>query len=248
MRTLLAVGRPPSSTRLPGVGPGLSPGALLVLGLLGATFALRLMPAAMPEQGTGVHVAAAALLMLLFGVSLVLHESAHGMAARRLGVEIEPVLDGVWAGFEVADPGNVGPGDEAMIAAAGPAFSVMLAALLGAAGLALAPLAPDPAVVVLYLAMLNGVFGAFSIMPALPLDGGRLMRVLVAGSTGSAERGTRLAAAVGNIIAAVLVVLGLWLVIAHGHLLAGGWIFLAGWLLHGGAVAAAARLAAAEPA
>jgi Zn-dependent protease len=246
MRTPIVHARPLPSLRMPGLDLSLPAGVVLVFALLGATFALRLLPAALPDSGTGVHVGGALALMLLFGGCLVLHERAHALAARRLGVAIRPVLDGVWGGYEIAGGRRPDAGDEAMIASAGPAMSVLLAAALGAAGLALAPLAPAPAVVVLYLSMLNGVFGAFSMLPALPLDGGRVLRALAAGSSGSVDRGTRMAARIGNFIAAVLVVLGLWLAARHGYLLAGAWIFLAGWLLHGGAVAASVRLGGAE--
>jgi Zn-dependent protease len=244
MRTPIVPAPGGISMRAPGLQLQLTPGVLLLFGLVGVTFALRLLPGSMPQHGPLVQAFAAVLLLLLLGISLVAHERAHDAVARWLDVEIRPVLHGVFGGYEVVQPSPLRAGHETLVALAGPAVSLLLAALAGAAGLALSSAAPDLAVLALYLSLMNGVLGVINLLPAAPLDGGRVLRALFTDATGSDERGTRAAVKGGNIAGALLVVLGLWLMAFHGLLLAGGWTALAGWLVHAGAVDAGRQNAA----
>ena len=168
-------------------------------------------------------------LVALFAC-VVAHEVSHGVVARRLGI---PVLE-----IELLPIGGVSklgrspedPGTELRIAVAGPAMSIALALVLaaaaGLAGVALWP--PD-----LYgggflarLAWVNLLLAGFNLVPALPLDGGRVLRAALEERMGR-ERATVLAARTARILAAAMIAVGVvfnvWLIVIGVFVYLGSW-------------------------
>jgi Zn-dependent protease len=139
-----------------------------------------------------------------FGCVLV-HELAHALAARALGVPTAEIRLFVFGGVAriVGEPADAG--GEALVAMAGPLASVTLAGLLGLAGSLVGGTAAD------LLALLfvgNLVVAGFNLLPGFPLDGGRVARALLWRLTGRRLLATRVTAFVGRGLAAVLVVGG----------------------------------------
>jgi Zn-dependent protease/CBS domain-containing protein len=165
------------------------------------------------------------LLTLALFACVLLHELAHVAVARRGGARIHAVTLMMLGG--VSEIGDVErPRLERRMAAAGPLLSLTLAALFyGVFRLARGGPA-DLEFGLYYLAQVNLIIGAFNLLPALPMDGGRIFRSLLVGRFGRL-RATQIAAGVGKVLAAALVVLGLaggswWLA------LIGLFIFIAG--------------------
>jgi CBS domain-containing protein len=126
------------------------------------------------------------------------------------------------------------PRAEFWVAVAGPVASVVIAALCGLASVAV--LAPGPGRAVLgYLAWVNSVLVAFNVVPAFPLDGGRILRSLLWHWRGSLRWATRVTAGIGSGFGLVLIALGILLVIAGGDLLGGVWLLLIGMFLRNAA-------------
>ncbi len=196
--------------RLAGIPIGVQPLWILIVGLitwsLGAVY--------YPDQVDGIAPLAAyglgLLSALLLFASILLHELGHSLVARRNGVEIEEIdlwlLGGVarMAGYPKT------AGAELRFAIAGPAVTLAIAALFGAIDLALPSSAPAGLrAVVEYQAFVNLAILVFNLLPAFPLDGGRVARALIWGRIGDIARATKIAASIGRGFGYAMVALGI---------------------------------------
>lgn len=183
----------------------------------------------------------AAATVLAFFASVVAHELGHAVAATRAGLRVDGIDLWLFGGFARLSESPRSPGEELRIALAGPAVTLLLAALFlglaevaGAGSLAEAidGRGVDPVVAMLaLLGSLNAIVLVLNLVPAYPLDGGRVARALAWKVTGDAHRATRLAAGAGQVIGVALLVGGI-LVATAGNAAADGFsIALLGWLV-----------------
>jgi Zn-dependent protease len=172
------------------------------------------------------YVLGLASALLLFA-SVLLHELGHALVARRAGLEIAEI--DLWLLGGVAqmrgDPHSAR--DELRISAAGPAVSVALCGLFVALGAVVPGKAPDA--LLGYLALVNGLVAVFNLLPALPLDGGRIAHALLWPRLGSRDRATRVAAGLGQVFGWAFVVLGVMSTLAGAP--GGLWLALIGGFL-----------------
>jgi Zn-dependent protease len=147
------------------------------------------------------------LLSSLLFLSVLLHELGHAVVARRRGVPILGIDLHFFGGVAKMGSPPRSPNDEVAIAAAGPIVSLLLA--LGFFALASRVKLPVVGPLLGWLAAANLALGLFNLLPALPLDGGRVFRALLAKRTGL-YRGTRYAIVANRFFAVALGVLGLW--------------------------------------
>jgi Zn-dependent protease len=187
---------------------------------------------------------------LLFFASVVLHELGHALVARRNGISITSISLWLFGGMADLRSEPQTPGAEFRVAAAGPSvtFLVVVASVLAGFGIygagqfgdALALQArsnpPGGAVVLGWFANVNAFVLVVNLLPALPLDGGRILRALVWWRTGDRNRATRAAARLGRGFALVLVGLGLYIVVLGS--LVGLWLVAIAWFISGAARAA----------
>jgi len=215
--------------RLAGVKIGVNWSWLVILALISASLGFAVFPTTNPGYSDGVYAAMAIAAALLFFVSLLLHELGHAVVARREGMEIEGIV--LWLFGGVAQFRGLFPsaGAELRIALAGPAVSL----LIGVTLLSVAILAPLPGFLdgsVMWLGRINLVLLAFNMLPALPLDGGRVFRALVWQRTGDFTRATSIAGAVGRGFGQLMIGFGLLSVLLLGAL-GGIWLAFLGWFL-----------------
>ena len=181
------------------------------------------------SQGQAFAVAVAAAL--LFFVSLTLHELGHAIVARRNGIGIAGIDLFFFGGVAKLTREAESPGAEFRIAAAGPAVTVVIvgvclgiAALVSHAGQVFdtarfANETTTPALALLgWLASINVVLFAFNIVPAFPLDGGRIARALAWKLTGDRNRGTRFSGRAGQAFAYLLIGFGFYLLLTKDSL------------------------------
>jgi Zn-dependent protease len=146
---------------------------------------------------------------LLFAVGffacVLVHELAHALAARAVGVATTEIRLFVFGGVARIAGEPADPGAEALVAMAGPLASVTLAGLLDLAGWRVAGPAGD---LLAWLSLGNLVVATFNLLPGFPLDGGRVARALVWRLTGRRTLATRLTAVGGRALAGVLVLGG----------------------------------------
>jgi Zn-dependent protease len=193
------------------------------------------------SQGYLVAVASA----LLFFASLVLHELGHAVVARRLGLEIEGVDLWFFGGLAKMRGQTRTPGAEFLIAIAGPLVTLIVVAGASAIGIALSSAqhfwdllvlnagvhATAGLVLLSWLATINALVLVFNLIPALPLDGGRLALALAWLVTGDRGRGTRAAAQAGRLFALVLGGLGLAILVS-GYVTSGLWAMIVALFLY----------------
>lgn len=214
--------------------------ALLTMTLAGAFPGLMeaYYPGVAPRQPPWAYWLMALLAALAFFGCILLHELGHAAVARSRRMPIRGITLFLFGG--VAELGDEPPSARAefLVALAGPAVSVALAALLGAlAWLGYRHGWPPQAVVVLgYLAAVNALVLTFNLVPAFPLDGGRVLRSVLWAATGDLRRATYRAALVGRGFAWALIAWGV-LNFCAGDWLGGVWIGLIGLFLSNAAQA-----------
>lgn len=185
--------------RVAGTEVQVSPSCLILVALLALAFAPR-AEALVPGLGARAWVAGAAVGVLVYAAAL-LHESAHAWMARRHGRSVPSIRLTAAGGRTHVAGESAGPGEEGAIAAVGPAVSL----LLGLAALGLRLLVPDGvgALALEALVVANLIIGGLDLLPAPPLDGGRVVRAVAWHLAGSRSQGAIVAAWVGRGVAVV---------------------------------------------
>ncbi len=218
--------------RVAGIEVGLHWSLAIVFVLIVWTLAGQVLPEVVPGQPQSDYWLVSALAAVLFYVSLLSHEMGHALVARRLGVNVDGITLWIFGGVARLRGDASTAGTEAKIAIAGPLVSLALAIVLGAATFALDATAGPPLVEggCAWLAGSNAMLLLFNLIPAFPLDGGRLLRAWLWRSSGDRYRATSRAAWLGRICAFLMIGLGLCLVFVQGAL-SGLWLIFLGWFL-----------------
>jgi Zn-dependent protease/CBS domain-containing protein len=210
--------------------------ALIVWSLAAAVF-----PSQNPGFSDGEYIAMAVVAALLFFVSLLLHELGHALQARRDGVEIEGINLWLFGGVAQFKGGFPSAGAEFRIAIAGPLVSLALGILfVVVAAFAGLPNAVDG--VVAWLGFTNLILLAFNMLPALPLDGGRVLRSALWHFRGDLQWATWVASGVGRGFGFLFIGLGVFMLIVEGAF-SGAWLAFIGWFLLQAATAEARYVA-----
>jgi Zn-dependent protease len=188
--------------------------------------------------------------------SIVLHELGHAMVAIRNGIGISSIQLWVFGGMARMDRESDTPATEFKVAIAGPLVTLAIVVLLGGAGLAAAgaedfrkaALVEGNAgtsgvlAMVAWLAMINFLVLVFNLLPAFPMDGGRIVRAIAWWRTGDRTAATRFAAGLGRVFAYLFIGGGLLLVFT-GYVFGGVWLALIGLVINGSARAASMQTA-----
>jgi Zn-dependent protease len=226
MRTSIRLGR------FFGIPVGLSWSVMLIAGLLTFGLATSLLPGSAAGYSDVAYLVAASLAAVLFFGSLLAHELAHAVVARRHGVEVDGIT--LWLLGGVARLRSESPSARAelRIAAVGPATSLALAALFGVTALAADVLMlPALAVAVFaWLALINALLAVFNLLPATPLDGGRILAGALWAGHGDRYRAAITAAQAGRVVGFGLIafgILGFLTPLPFGGL----WTALVGWFI-----------------
>jgi Zn-dependent protease/CBS domain-containing protein len=176
-------------------------------------------------------VAGACGALVLLG-SLLAHELAHAVVARRMGVRVGDVTLWLFGGVTTLQGEAKTPKAAFRIAIAGPATSLALSGLFAAlaAELSIVRAGVLAISVVWWLAVINLVLGLFNLLPGAPLDGGRLVRAYLWRRYGDSVRAAVGAAHAGRVVAVILIVLGLAEFLVGG-LVGGVWLAFIGWFI-----------------
>jgi Zn-dependent protease/CBS domain-containing protein len=184
------------------------------------------------DYSTAAHWIMGIVAALLLFTSVVLHELGHSYVAKTHGVPIRRITLFLFGGVSQLTKESPNPSTELKIAAAGPAVSFVLMAIFGVIYLATAGShalrAARP--VIKYLAIVNGMLGAFNLIPGFPLDGGRLLRAGLWRATGNLRRATYVATKVGSILGIVFIGFG-FLSVFRGAFVYGLWMVMIGFFL-----------------
>ncbi|PWR16562.1 site-2 protease family protein, partial [Micromonospora sicca] len=198
--------------RIAGVPVGVNWSVLVIFLLIAWGLAANQFPRAYPDRPALAYAAAGLSAAVVFFLGLLAHEVAHAVIAKRNGIAVEGITLWLFGGVSELRGEARDPGAELRIAGIGPLVSLiiglffggiaMLLALAGAHGLLLGSLA--------WLAGINILLAIFNVLPAAPLDGGRLLRAAVWKATGDRTKASVVAARAGWVLGALLIGLGLW--------------------------------------
>ncbi|GAT69516.1 peptidase M50 [Planomonospora sphaerica] len=219
--------------RVAGIPIGIHWSGLLIVAMVTAILGSSVLPVAVPGLAEQLYWSVAAVTAPVFFASLLAHELAHALIARRRGIAVRSVTLWMLGGVTELDGQARTPRAELEISAAGPLTSLAVA---GAAFLVMLAVGGPPLLeaALAWLAVVNAVLGVFNLLPGAPLDGGRVLHAVLWWRYRDRARADRTAAAAGERLGLVLVAAGIVQAIL-GSLLGGLWTVLIGWFLTGAA-------------
>jgi Zn-dependent protease len=214
--------------RVFGIDIAIHPSWFIILAVLVWSLADSVFPSAYAWSRATYWIVAIISALLLF-VSVIVHELAHSLIAKRQGIPVKNITLFVLGGVSSLEEEPRSPGREALMAGAGPLTSLILGGIALAVGRALKT--PETArAVLLYLGSVNILLGAFNLLPGFPLDGGRVLRAALWKRSGDMLRATRGAARTGTVLGYLMIATGI-IMAFMGSLLGGIWLAFVGWIL-----------------
>lgn len=202
---------------------------LVIAALIVWSLSAGYFPQVAPDLSQAAYFGLAMVAMLGLFASLILHELAHALVARRYGLGIGAITLFLFGGVAELKDEPQSAGSEFWIAVAGPAMSFGLAGLFALAAMA-AGASSLLALLLGYLAMINTVLAIFNMLPAFPLDGGRVLRAWLWHRSGDMLEATRQASGAGTVLAFALMGLGLFSALSGGGI-GGVWLVLIGFFV-----------------
>jgi Zn-dependent protease len=209
---------------------------LFIALLIGWPLAGRILPSLVPGMALFVYWLAGAVATGLFLGSLLAHELAHALVARRAGLGVRGITLWLLGGVAQLEDEPASPRDDLRVAIVGPTVSLALAVGFGLAAVVLGVMAAPTlaGAVAGWLAVGNLALAVFNLLPAAPLDGGRVLRGLLWRRHGDRTRAAVTAARAGQLLGGVLIAYGL-LGVFTGWGIGTLWTALVGWFLVGAA-------------
>jgi Zn-dependent protease len=201
------------------------------------------------DDSLSPYLLAVASALLFFG-SILLHELGHAFEARRHGIGTEGITLWMFGGVALLERDSDTPGTEFTVAAAGPLVTLLIVGLSAALASAIDGTGSffntlgdsgggqsGAGALFSYLATINLLVLAFNLIPAFPLDGGRIARAIAWKVTGDRSKGTRFAATLGRGFAYLLMGFGAYLLFS-GDPITGVWMVFIGFIINGSAKSA----------
>ena len=176
-------------------------------------------------------------------LSIIAHEFSHSLVARRYGLPMKGITLFIFGGVAEMEEEPQSARVEFMMAIAGPLSSIVIALVfygvysLGKQG----GLAEPVNGVIGYLAMINAILAGFNLLPAFPLDGGRVLRSILWGVKKNLRWATYISSRIGSGFGIFLIILGV-IQVFRGNFIGGMWWFLIGMFLQGAAKASYQQL------
>jgi len=176
-------------------------------------------------------------------LSIIAHEFSHSLVARKYGIPMKGITLFIFGGVAEMDEEPPSPKVEFMMAIAGPLSSIVIALVfygvysMGKQGGLSVPVNG----VIGYLAMINALLAGFNLLPAFPLDGGRVLRSILWGVKKNLRWATYISSRIGSGFGILLIILGV-IQIFRGNFVGGMWWFLIGMFLQGAAKASYQQL------
>ena len=221
--------------RLFGIEIGVNWSLIFVAALIAWTLAVGFLPANAPGYEALTYWVAASFGALLFYASLLAHELSHALVARRNGVKVAGITLWLFGGVSQLEGDPETPLAEALIAGVGPLTSFAVAVVAWV--LMLVTAASDlVSALFAWLLFVNISLGLFNLVPAFPLDGGRLLSSFLWWRSKNRQRGVHNAVRVGRVLAFLMIGAGA-LELFLGDVISGVWIAFLGWFLLSAAAA-----------
>jgi len=209
------------------------PSWLIIAALIVWSLATGYFPERVPDLGRADLVALSVVAMLGLFAGLILHELAHSVVARRFGLGVGGITLFLFGGVAELEQEPESAKSEFWIAIAGPLMSFAIAGVSWLVAGTAAAAGSSRSLVALfgYLAGINLLLALFNLLPAFPLDGGRVFRALLWRIKGDVLQATRLASLSGTFFGYVFIALGLFALFSGASIIGGLWPILIGLFL-----------------
>jgi Zn-dependent protease len=217
--------------RIAGIPVGAHWSVLLMMLLVSQTLASTALPGLAPGYSSAAYWTTAVVAAVAFLASLLAHELAHALTARRYRLPVQRITLWMLGGVSVLDADPATARAAFMIAAAGPATSLGIGVLSGGGGLLLEAVdAPELLqATVLWFAVMNVALGVFNLLPGVPLDGGRVLRAWLWHRYGDPDRATAVASVAGQTVGGLVAAAGIVQLVTGD---AGGfWLIAVGYVI-----------------
>ncbi|MGH9077588.1 MAG: site-2 protease family protein [Acidimicrobiales bacterium] len=220
--------------RIAGVRVGVNWSLVLMVGLLAVGLADNRLQVDAPGYATAAYWAVAILTSVSLLAGVLLHELGHAMVARHHGLAVDGITLWFMGGVTRIEGEPATPGAEARVSGVGPVVSLAVGGLAWLARFGLAHLAGHALALSAlgWLALINVALAVFNLLPASPLDGGRILHSAVWAVTGDRLRASRLASQAGVALAALLAVAGALSLRRAGGGLDAGLFFVLAWFTY----------------
>lgn len=219
--------------RIAGIRISLNWSWLIIFALIVWSLYASVFPAQDPGLSNATYVVMSVIAAIVFFLSILLHELGHSIVARRNGMEIDGITLWLFGGVSQFKEKFKSPGSEFRIGIAGPAVSLVLGGIF--VGLAVLTRFSTPVDGTLaWLGYINLFLLVFNLLPALPLDGGRVLRSALWRAKGDFAWATKIAAGIGRGFGYVMIGGGVLLFVTYRSG-SGIWLALIGWFLLGAA-------------
>ena len=202
----------------------------LIVAFLTWSLATGFLPDRYPDWGTATYWTTGFVCALSLFVSVLLHEFAHSLVAIRRGYRVEGITLFLLGGVSSIASESRKASDDFVISVVGPLSSLAIAAIIGIVAVLSGGSSPAYAAIE-YVAIINLLLGLFNLLPAFPLDGGRVLRAAIWAVTGSFRQASAISTRSGQVVGLLLIGFGVFQVI-QGHALQGIWAALVGWFLN----------------
>ena len=202
----------------------------LIVAFLSWSLATGFLPDRYPNWSTATYWSTGFVCALSLFVSVLLHEFAHSLVAIRRGYRVEGITLFLLGGVSSIASESRKASDDFVISVVGPLSSLAIAAVIGVIVVASGGSSPIYAAIE-YVAIINLLLGLFNLLPAFPLDGGRVLRAAIWAVTGSFRQASAISTRSGQVVGLLLIGFGVYQVI-QGNALQGIWAALVGWFLN----------------
>ncbi|WP_158888139.1 site-2 protease family protein [Amycolatopsis anabasis] len=217
--------------RFGGIPVGAHWSVVVVVVLIAQVLAVTVLPGTVPDTSRVWHWFTATVTALCFVASLLAHELAHAVTARRHGVRVKRITLWMLGGAAELEDEPATPKADFAIAVAGPAASALIGGACWGLAVLLGGLLPAVASAgLVWLGFTNGLLAAFNLLPGAPLDGGRILRAALWKRTGDRARAAATATRTGQALGGGLIAFGLAQALLLGQL-SGLWTAVVGWFL-----------------
>lgn len=216
--------------RIAGIEIGVHYSWIFIFVLIAWSLAKGFFPQSYPGWTQAAYWATGFAASALLFVSVLLHELAHSLVAKARNLPVRSITLFIFGGVSNLEEEPRQARVEFVMAIAGPLTSLALAGIFWGANQAIGLQYTPAKAITHYLWLINLILAGFNLLPAFPLDGGRVFRSIIWKATGNLDKATSVAANVGRVFGWALIAYGVFLLLT-GQFLNGLWIALIGWFL-----------------
>lgn len=205
---------------------------IIIFTLISFTMATGYLPMNYPEVQPYAYWLFGAGIALLMLMSVLLHELSHSLVSKSLGVEVKTITLFIFGGLAQMDNEPDTPTKELKIAIAGPIMSIFLFIIFSVLAYLVNNISSSEILVgaISYISTINLILALFNMVPAFPMDGGRVLRSIIWKVKGDLTFATKIASSMGDMFGYFLIFLGLYWAFT-GNIVNGIWFVFIGWFI-----------------